>query len=207
LSGGAVFALSFAVLGCLNVQGKSVEVAKRYGSADELQPDAVPYKDAFLIFGGKPVATTLTASKKEGGISFRFETSDATLDEENYEFDSTTFRYAGNEGESFDPGIPLLRFPFDVGEDWTWAGTYRLGPEDRKATAVITTVSERLNTVAGEFGTVRSTVELSIESGTDEPVKQKLTFWFAPKHGVVRREFQYGTTREPMPPKEPNDGP
>jgi hypothetical protein len=44
-------------------------------------------------------------------------------------------------------------------------------------------------------------VELTVETGSKEKHKHKLTFWFVPKRGVFRREFELSTTREPMPAK------
>ncbi len=199
LSSGAAFFVALGILGCLKASGQQSDVAKRYATLNELQPQSVPYQGAYLIFGGVPVETKVRTESNDGKTTLFFESNGAVLDEERYAHDETTFRYLGNQDEGFEPGITLLRFPFDVGEEWTWSGTYRLGPESRKAEATCKSSSQRLNTVAGEFATVRIAVELKIESGAKDPVTQKLTFWFAPKRGVVRREFQYSTTREPMP--------
>lgn len=203
IASAAALALALGVVGCFHTEGQGTAVSKRYASSNELQPGTVPYDDAYLIFGGVPVETKLTSKHGEGTFAMFFESNGAVIDEERYGFDDTTFRYLGNQDEAFEPGITLLRFPFDVGESWSWSGTYKLGPEKRKAEAAIKTSSQRLNTVAGEFDTVQVSVVLKIESGAVEPVTQKLTFWFAPKHGIVRREFQYSTTREPMPAKAP----
>jgi hypothetical protein len=204
-TGGAVFALCLAVLGCLRASGQSAAVSQRYVKSDELQPGATPYSEAYVIFGGHPVPTTVTAERQDGNVVLRFIAFDRAMDEERYALDETTFRYLGNVEDAFDPGIPLLRFPLDVGDKWTWSGTNVLGGQVRKASADVSTSQDRLNTVAGEFDTVRVAVQLSIESGSAEPVSRLLTFWFAPKRGVVRREFEMSTTREPMPPKE-SDG-
>jgi hypothetical protein len=204
-TGGAVFALCLAVLGCLRASGQSADVSQRYVKSEELQPEAVPYSDAYVIFGGFPVETTVTAQREEGNVELRFIAFDRAMDEERYAFDKTTFRYVGNVEDAFDPGIPLLRFPLDVGDKWTWSGTYVFGGQERKASANVSTSQDRLNTVAGEYGTVRVAVQLSVESDSAEPVSRLLTFWFAPKRGVVRREFEMSTTREPMPPKESGD--
>ena len=42
-----------------------------------------------------------------------------------------------------------------------------------------------------------------VDAGSDSPHKHKLIFWIVPKKGVVKREFEYGMAREPMPAKEP----
>jgi hypothetical protein len=201
-AGGAVFALSVVVLGCLNASGQPAQVSQRYTKSEDLQPYAVPYEDAYVIFGGHPVETTVSAQRSEGNIELQFICFDRALDEERYSFDDTAFRYVGSVEDTFEPGIPLLRFPLEVGDEWTWAGTNQFGGQERAATADVTTSQDRLNTVAGEYGTVKVAVQLSIESGSAKPVSRLLTFWFAPKRGVVRREFEWSTTREPMPPKE-----
>ena len=204
-TGGAVFAASFAFLGCL--KANSEQVAKRYESAEELQPYATPYENAFLIAAGSPIETTVTANRADGRVEFLFTSNGVVLENEVYEYDVKSFRFMGKSSDQFTPGIPLLHFPLNLGDDWTWSGTNHFGKTDRKASATIKTREEKLNTVAGEFGTVRVDVSLSIESGSAKPVERLLSFWFAPRKGIVRREFENDYTREPMPPKAANGQP
>jgi hypothetical protein len=200
-SGGAAFFATLFTLGCFGVHGEQ-SIAQRYTKPEDIQPATLAYDKAYVIFAGNPVATTVSSSVEGGQTVFTFEGEGSVIDVEKYSSDESSFRFVGTETETYSPGITILRFPFEVGEEWTWGGKYKLSPEEREATAKVKTAEERLNTVAGEFMTVRVTVDLSIESGTAKPVNQKLTFWFAPKRGIVRREFQYSTTREPMPPSE-----
>lgn len=202
LSGGAALAAILFTLGCLG-GSSSNSVAQSYQKIDEIQPTALPYERAYVIFAGNPVPTQCSSVRGEGTVEFSFQNEVGTVfDVERYEFDEGAFRFVGTGFESYNPGIPILRFPFDVGEEWTWAGTYESGTDAREATAKVRTANERLNTVVGEFATVRTTVDLSIESGAAKPVEHKLVFWTAPKKGIIRREMKFGTTREPMPPVE-----
>jgi hypothetical protein len=201
--GGTVFAASLGVLGCLKSAEQSS--ARVFDTIEDLQPYVEPYKAAYINHGGTPISTNIKTEKSDGKVSFRFhQGNEATPTEvEEYAFNDREFLYLGNLDERYEPGIPLLKFPLRVGDKWEWSGAYNWGGASRKATAVVTTATEPLNTVVGEFRAVRSVVELSVETGSKDLHRHKLTFWFAPKRGIVRREFEFSTTREPMPANEP----
>ena len=201
VGGGAAVAAALFLLGCLgsNEEGPSTQT---YSKIEDIQPTAVPYARAYVIFTGTPIPTDVVAEQKDGEFELRCESEGAVIDLEKYAFDDASFKFVGTGSETFDPGIPILRFPLEVGDEWTWGGSYLTGADAREATAKVKTAQERLNTVMGEFSTVRVTVELAIQSGTPKPVEHKLVFWFAPKKGIVRREIKFSTTREPMPPVE-----
>ncbi len=203
--GGTVFAGSLGVLGCLKGTGHSTG-HQQFSKIGDMQPFVEPYSHAYILTGS-PVATEVKTSKSQGHLRLDFMLHGSALDEEIYVYDDAFFRYTGSRLEEFDPGIPLLKFPFSVGDKWTWKGEYRTGGTVRKASAEIKTSPEKLATVGGEFSTVRTDVILSMESGSQTMATRKLTFWFAPKRGIVRREFQDGTTREPMPPKAYDERP
>lgn len=201
LLSGAAFAATLFALGCFGPHDDGA-VAQRYTKADELQPMVLPYEEAYVIFAGNPVATDVSCQAEGSETVFTFKKGEAIVDLEKYSLDDVSLKYLGSEYDSYDPGLTILRFPFEVGDEWTWTGKYKNGPEPHEATAKVKTAQERLNTVVGEFATVRVTVELEIASGTPKPVEHKLVFWLAPKKGIVRREIKFSTTREPMPPVE-----
>ena len=198
-AGAAAFVASVGVLGCLKSENRG-QSPERFANSDEMRAHALPYDQAYIIYGGTPVQASIQAVNRPGEVDFNLEAHDQVLDRELYSYDDKSFRYRGSNTESYSPGIPLLRFPFEVGDSWTWAGTFNWGGRDRDAQANISTASERLNTLAGEFGTVAVTVEVEVESGGSEPAVYELLFWFAPERGLVRREFAHSTTREPMAP-------
>ncbi len=204
--GAAVFAVSLGVLGCLNSSEQDVGPSQYFAKIGDVQPYVEPYSRAYILTGS-PVPTDLRTEKAPGSVRFYFMLHGSSIDEEFYTYDDSYFRYTGNRQEEFDPGIPLLKFPFTVGDKWDWSGKYRTGGTERDATAQISTSPVKLTTVGGAFSTVRVEVALSFESGGAERAKRKLTFWFAPKRGVVRREIQDGMTREPMPPKVNSESP
>lgn len=204
--GGTVFACSLGVMGCLKTTGQGTASPQHFAKIGDMQPFVEPYSRAYILTGS-PVVTEVKTEKSVGQVQFDFLLYGTALDEEIYVYDDTFFRYVGSRIEEFDPGIPLLKFPFTVGDKWDWSGVYKTGGTERKAGAAIATSAEKLTTVGGEFSTVRVDVELSLESGAPESAKRKLTFWCAPKRGIVRREFQFGTTREPTPPKDYEENP
>ncbi|MCH8979360.1 MAG: hypothetical protein IH945_08985 [Armatimonadetes bacterium] len=196
-AGAATFVASVGVLGCLKGADQGQDPA-RFSKSEDMRAYALPYDQAYIIYGGTPVQASVQAVNRPGEVDFSFEAHDEVLDMELYSYDDKTFRYRGSSTETYTPGILLLRFPLEVGDSWTWAGTFRWGDRERPAKAKISTASERLNTLAGEFGTVAVTVEVEVETGGKEPATYELLFWFAPERGLVRREFAHGTTREPM---------
>lgn len=196
-AGTATFVVSLGALGCFKTADRGQD-PDRFTKSDDMRAYAVPYDQAYIIYGGTPVQASVQVVNRPGEVDFSFEAHDEVLDMELYSYDDKTFRYRGSSTESYSPGIPLLRFPFDVGDSWTWAGTFNWGDRDRPATARISTASEKLNTLAGQFGTVAVTVVVEVESGSSGPVNYELLFWFAPERGLVKREFAHGTTREPM---------
>lgn len=199
--GAAAIAVLLSALGCLGGHAESPKAAQSFAKMSDMQPYVEPYPNAYIL-AGQAVETELECQKSPGAVKFDFTAYGTLIDQENYAYDDTTFRYVGNEVDTFVPGIPLLKFPLTVGDKWDWSGEYRGAGRVLKSTAEVTTEPELLKTVAGEFTTVRVDVQIARESGAKEPAMWRHTFWFAPKRGVVRREIEFGFVREPMPLKE-----
>ena len=68
------------------------------------------------------------------------------------------------------------------------------------------TGNETLNLIGGHYETVVITIELSIDTDSAEPAEHKMTFWVSPEHGIVKRDFDFNSAREPRP-IEQDDGP
>jgi hypothetical protein len=60
-----------------------------------------------------------------------------------------------------------------------------------------------LNLAGGPYATIRAHVALVLDTGSPEPAKRELMFWFVPKKGIIKRDFGAISTREPatLPPK------
>lgn len=208
LSIAAVGAIIGLLAGCLLKPGDQVvtevpAVAKTFANAESLRPDVAPYTSARLLLAGTPLTVSMARSQKNDIVSFDLIARKEVLEVERYQLDENGFRFASLSDEKFVPPIPLVRYPFTVGESWHWSGTAGLGPNEKKATAELTSASETVNLAGGVHGCVVIVANLVVASpgGTDS--KRTLRFWIEPKKGIIKREFGFSSTREPRPPGSP----
>lgn len=184
-------------------------IAEQYASNREVMPQLLPYERAYLLMVGAVIESEMRAKTTANTVEFDFVSNGTTMDSEKYSFSDDFFAYVGDQGQVFEPGIPLMKYPYRKGDSWKWSGDYRLinSEVQKKATAKVKTQEESINTVLGQFATIKVTVELSIETDQTNPATQKLEFWIAPNKGIIKRDFLYGGGREPMVPgvstKEP----
>ncbi len=176
-----------------------VPLGEIYKSPAELEPDALPYANANLILSGSSVPVTMSRTQKGDSVTFKLESKDEMLEEEFYQADDKSFRFIGITGETFDPAIPLIRYPFRVGESWDWTGYTALGLTRKKAKATLTSATDTLNLAAGVFPCILVTADLEADTGGGMIGKRSLKFWFEPKKGLVKRDLGSSTTREPRP--------
>ncbi len=166
--------------------------------ATALQPARLPYDKGSLILGGSAIPVDLERADEPVGFRFDLKAHGEVVEQEFYVLEKWGFLFRGVKGESYDPAIPLLRFPAAVGEQWTWGGKV-LGPDTHDAKADISTSGETLNLAGGRFDAIRVLVEMQIGSRVGPPAERKLVFWFVPEKGIVKREFGSISTREPAP--------
>ena len=172
----------------------------KYAKASDLNLSQAPYDEANIILGGIVLAASLTARHGEGTVEFVLELKDdPEPDIEYYEYDDESFRFAGTRYETYEPAIPLARFPFTVGDAWSWKGKSIFAGKTRSATATVTTGTEKLNVAGGPYETIVITIELSTAVDSAERAVREMKFWIAPKIGIVRREFDFDSAREPRP--------
>ena len=193
------------VAGCYLNQAKTTsraakpELGKMFESEESLDPSALPYTQARIILAGTEVPAEMSREVKGADVYFKIVSKNAVLEEEHYENDKNGFRFASLTGETFNPPIPLIRYPFKVGESWEWTGTAGLGPNIKKATAVLKSAGDTLNLATGVYDCVRVTADLVVSTGGPGKSTRPLKFWFEPGKGIVKREFAYSSTREPRP--------
>lgn len=127
------------------------------------------------------------------------------LEQELYDLKEGGFYLVSNTEATYEPAIPLLRFPTVLDEPIDWTGDMIEGERRRSVKASIVPSAERLQLPSGEVDTVRVEVTLTIDGGGPEASNRRLRFWFAKGQGLVKREFEYSSTREPaleVPPAE-----
>ena len=173
-----------------------------YKSSAELLPEALPYEDGTLIYGGTPLEVQISQEEGEGGetvLAIHQEGLEEALETERYIADERGFRYAGGKEESFDPAIPLINeYPFSSASTWTWTGEMIYAGQTFPAKAEVSAEPAKLNLSSGSFNSVFVTVKLHIDGSNPEQPKT-FKFWIAPGEGVIRREFTASSTREPAP--------
>lgn len=171
----------------------------------ELDPGALPYERANLIMGGISIPVDVDRQVKGSEVTIRLLSEGDSLEYEVYELDGSGFRFRTvgirkDDGEQFEPAIPVLRFPVEVGESWTWAGKLVTvaSKKGTPATATVSLSKDTLNLAAGRADTVLSTVVVELDTGAPQKAKREFKFWFSP-NGILKRDFQASSTREPAP--------
>ena len=196
----AVSLYAIIIIGC----GQSVKTittgsGAKYAKVSDLHLTEAPYHEANVIISGIVMPVALTARHGEGTVEFVLELDDGEFDIEYYQYDDKSFRFVGTQFESYEPAIPLARFPFTVGDAWSWKGKSIFAGKTRSATATVTTGTEKLNVAGGPYETIVITIELSTAVDSAERAVREMKFWIAPKIGIVRREFDFDSAREPRP--------
>lgn len=171
-------------------------------SAAELSADKLPYKSARLILSGTEVPVTMNRKVSGKRVDFLLTARQELLEIESYESDDKGFRFAGLSGETFEPAIPIARFPFRVGEAWEWTGTAGLGPILKPATAKLSSSKDKLNLATGVAECILISADLDVKVSEKSQSKRILKFWIEPGIGVVKRDFAMSSTREPRPETE-----
>ncbi|MBS1723265.1 MAG: hypothetical protein JSS66_09970 [Armatimonadetes bacterium] len=171
-----------------------------YKTPSELAPDALPYSKVRINVAGTEVPAELKRKASGKEVVFEIVAKGETLEEEHYVSTPGVFSFVSLGGsESYDPPIPLVRYPFKVVDSWDWTGTASLGTLAKPATAKITAAPEVLNLATGVSDCVLVTASLVVETGGGGESKRNLKFWIEPKRGVVKRDFGSSTSREPRP--------
>jgi len=166
----------------------------------DIKPDSLTQKRCSLELAGSKYQAEIRQTKQGDQVQIDLMALGQVIESERYESNDTTFSVVDAGGERYDPPIPLLKYPMNVGDEWDWSGNIVTGPEPHKTKAKIATTNEDMTINGGTVhNVVRVEVLLSIESGRpSEPSTRKLKFWIAPDMGVVKRSFGDYSTRGPL---------
>lgn len=184
-------------------------ISARYDTASDLKPDATPPELGSILLIGTQFDVVLKEIKEGDTTTYKWLTPEeeggSLVEEEQYSLQNSTFSLASKSAESFNPPIPLLKFPFEVGDTYEWKGEQQRGQGRYPATATITSSSEILNLPVGKFEAIRIDVNLLVEAGSPGGISNTFKFWFKPQEGLVMREFGVGSSREPRNAPAPED--
>lgn len=167
---------------------------------NEIKPGADPGKAALLRIDGLEVPVELSiVEEKPSDIVIKLWAHGELFEEERYSNPAGAFGLVNAAGETYEPPIPLLKFPMHVGDKLKWDGKMLTGPVGRNASARVTSSEDKLEVGADRVRALLVEVELKISGGGPNPALRRLSFWFVPGKGLLRREFGVSTTREPPP--------
>lgn len=164
-----------------------------------LMPHGLPYERAGLILAGTLVPVQMRRRESAEGVVFDLVAHGQVVEDEQYFNSADGFKLVAAGGERYEPPVPIVRYPFKPGEAWDWSGKLHCGARARTATGNVVVDRDNLNVPGGPFQTLRVTIDLRIDGGGPATADRKLVFWFAPGKGIVKREFGFCSTREPIP--------
>lgn len=114
------------------------------------------------------------------------------VEEEHYSLTTdglTLIRIGPTPGETFEPGLPVLKFPSSVGDSWKWTGKIKIGDRSIDAEAEIKTRSESVQFATGRATPIVSEISLKLNDGSPTPAQRRFTFWIVKGEGPVKRDF------------------
>ncbi len=181
-------------LGCHSASVKPINV----DTLADLAPQTPPAKSAHLVLAGTSYPVSLQQTQTSTSLTLNWLSHGEVLESETYGTQGQVFGLQGADEVHFQPMLPLLKFPLHFGDSWSWTGSLVAAGMTRPATAQVTVDQDRIFVSGASIDTVKSTAEISIQSGSGKPpIKREVVFWFEPKAGIVKRQFGSASIREP----------
>lgn len=173
-------------------------IGPRLSSSASLDPAAAPEPHEVLTLAGDKIPVEVAARQSNGALTLLIQAHGSVFDREEYRNDLDSFGLSYAAGERYEPPIPLLRFPMNVGQAWSWKGTMTESAAPIRAHADVRTSMSKL----AIGGTPQSAVQVEValylqENPQEDPKRRDLTFWFVEGKGVARREFGTESARGP----------
>ncbi len=166
-----------------------------------LHPEVAPGTKAMLKLAGVKVPVAVKYVLQGKKLTVKLLAHGEVFEEEGYESDAESFRLREAADGNYAPPLELLKFPMHVGDKWSWSGRMETGGISRPTKATVSSVNNKLYVGAVGHDSVQVTVDLEIFADAGRPpTKRKLTFWFVPNKGLIRREFGTESVRETVTP-------
>lgn len=165
-------------------------------SQQDIEPDASPGDKALLVYAGPKVPVTVVYSKSGSDEKIELKAEDLVVETEEYSSTKQVFALKSAAGESFDPPVPLMKFPFRLGDKYSWKGTLDFSGK-RDASGEITTSEGKVSEGDHDTPAVLCTAKIAIDGGGDKPAVRELKFWIVVHRGVLAREIGQGVRRQP----------
>lgn len=194
--------ISVLIAGCVSQNaGTPNSSGGQILKSSDLNPEVSPGEKAVLTLAGLKVPVSVKYALDGQDIAVKLIAHGEIFEKEAYVSSPEAFRLREAADAIYSPPLDLLRFPMHVGDKWSWSGRMITGGISRPTKATVTTSSNKIYIGSVGSDVVESSVELEIFAGAGHsPTKRKLGFWFAPKKGLLRREFGQESIREPVAP-------
>jgi hypothetical protein len=193
-----------ALAGAIGIAGVAILGAvfgvARYGSksAQDIEPDSAPGEKAVLDFGGPRVPVEVEYHHNGTEVELDLRSDGFVLETEKYLASDKEFALSAAAEERFSPPLPLLKYPFKLGDRYDWHGRLTYAGSDRSASAEITTTAGKLTAEGHELGAILVEAKVALDGGGEKPAIRDLKFWIVMKRGVLQREFGEGVKRQPL---------
>lgn len=201
--------LSVAGFGALSCSGKTTASGDGqaiYTSSEQLGPDKQPGWNAVLLYQDWEVPVQVEQKIEGNDITLRLLAKSQELEVERYRSTPSQFQLVQAASEQFTPPLPLLEFPLSEGELPKWSGKLIFGELEKEASAVVEVRKAPLNVKGYNDEGIKAVVKVSFDGGGPKETVRVLNFWFVPGRGILKREYEKGTTRIPAPPGVPSEG-
>ncbi len=170
----------------------------RLSSRHDINPTSRIEKKAKVTSAGLSRSMDVETEHEDHEYTVRVQAHGEPYDEESYQNLPGSFGLNQAAGEMYDLPIPLLKFPMNVGDSWTWKGSATAAQESSPATAVVRTTEEQVFVCAVPVQAIRTRVVVSIVPRPGaQAITREMTFYFAPKRGLFKRSWGNTSIREP----------
>ena len=170
-----------------------------FRTSEELKPDANPGPKAVLRLLKTDIPVDVKIEVDSNEVTLQLLAKGELLEVEKYRSTVEKFELVQAVSESFDPPMTLLKFPLEDGAHYAWEGRLKMGVIGPDATAKVTVRKDNLNEKDYAGPALLSLVELSFDGGAPTKATRTLKFWFVEGKGVLKREFDKGSARLPVP--------
>ena len=142
-------------------------------------------QSSMLTVGGRSIPVQVKVTRQVDLITLQLISRDSEFEREVYKVVADKFCLVQGGGTTFEPPLPLLRFPLRLGDGWEWQGVMAAGDNSNKARAQIITLREPI--FVPPIDSLRVRVSLAIDP--HKAPNRELSFWFAEDRGLVQRKF------------------
>lgn len=171
-----------------------VEVAGRPVALDSYNFSAIPYSKCRVLLKGSPYEGMLKAAVKGDRTTFTLTVNGADFSQEKYITGPSLLRFEGTNQETYDPPLTLASAPLSAPDVSSWKGQIVVGEDRFDAEAEIRVTEENLNIKGGTFDALHFEVTMTFNGDQT----RTLDFWTVPDKGIIKRDFNGSSTREPL---------